>query len=144
MNHAHAPIAPTDHATYVSTGTLPTRDEVRAVIMRAYELFREDSDGDVADYIPALAQADPSLFGICVAGTRGEVVAVGNADSACSIQSVSKPFVFALVCDVLGPAEAAALLGVDATGLPFNSVMALELRPDHSSNPMVNSGASAK
>src|SRR5262249_29327195 len=54
-----------------------------------------------------------------------------------------KPFVFALVCDTLGPAQAAALLGVDATGLPFNSIMALELRPDRTTNPMVNSGAIA-
>lgn len=59
------------------------------------------------------------------------------------MQSVSKPFVFALVCDTLGPAKAAELLGVDATGMPFNSVMAVELRPDRTTNPMVNSGAIA-
>lgn len=143
MNDPRTRIAHTDEGTYVSTGTLPTLDEVRALITRAYELYREESDGAVADYIPALAEADPSLFGICVASTRGDFFAVGDADRAFSIQSVSKPFVFALVCDMLGPAEAATLLGVDATGLPFNSVMAVELRPDRTTNPMVNSGAIA-
>ena len=132
-----------DEGTYVSTGTLPKVDEVRVLIGSAYERFRGESDGEVADYIPALAEADPSLFGICVASIRGDFVAVGDADRAFSIQSVSKPFVFALVCDGLGPAQAAALLGVDATGLPFNSIMAVELRPDRTTNPMVNSGAIA-
>jgi glutaminase len=132
-----------DERSYVSTGTLPTLDEVRVLIASAYERFREENDGAVADYIPALAEVDPSLFGICVASTRGDLLAVGDADRHFSIQSISKPFVFALVCDTLGPARVAALLGVDATGLPFNSVMAVELRPDRTTNPMVNSGAIA-
>jgi glutaminase len=51
--------------------------------------------------------------------------------------------VFALVCDRLGADEVASRLGVDATGLAFNSVMAVELRPDHTTNPLVNSGAIA-
>jgi len=135
--------ARTDNVTYVSTGTLPRLEEVRALITHAYERFRADNHGRLADYIPALAEADPALFGICVASTRGDVVAVGDSERAFSIQSVSKPFVFALVCDALGPAKAASLLGVDATGLPFNSVMSVELRADHTTNPMVNSGAIA-
>jgi glutaminase len=143
MTDPRTRIAHTDERTYVSTGTLPTLDEVRALIESAYEHFREESDGEVANYIPALAEADPSLFGICVASTRGDCFAVGDADRAFSIQSVSKPFVFALVCDALGPARVAELLGVDATGLPFNSVMSVELRSDHTTNPMVNSGAIA-
>jgi len=128
---------------YVSTGTLPTPEEVRALIQTAYERFRHEDDGSVADYIPALAKADPALFGLCVVNTRGDAFGVGDADHAFSIQSVSKPFVFALVCDALGPAEAAERLGVDGTGLPFNSVTAAELRAEHTTNPMVNSGAIA-
>jgi len=143
VTNPRSPITPTGDGTHVSTGTLPRIEQVRALIAEAYQRFREDSEGRIADYIPALAEADPSLFGICVASTRGDFVAVGDADRAFSIQSVSKPFAFALVCDTLGPAKAAALLGVDATGLPFNSVMSVELRPDHTSNPMVNSGAIA-
>jgi glutaminase len=130
-------------AGFVSTGTMPSRDEVRALIETAYARFREERSGAVADYIPVLAEADPAAFGICVANTRGDAFALGDADGAFSIQSVSKPFVFALVCDALGAEEAARRLGVDATGLPFNSIMAVELRADRTTNPMVNSGAIA-
>jgi len=128
---------------FVSTGTLPARDEVRALVEEAYARFRGERAGHVADYIPVLAEADPQGYGLCVAGTHGEAFALGDADVPFSIQSVSKPFVFALVCEALGAAEAAERLGVDATGLPFNSVMAVELDADRATNPMVNSGAIA-
>ena len=128
---------------FVSTGTLPGREQVRALVEEASSRFREERSGRVADYIPALAEADPAAFGICVANTRGDMFALGDAQQAFSIQSVSKPFAFALVCEALGAEEAARRLGVDATGLAFNSVMAVELRPEHTSNPMVNSGAIA-
>jgi len=128
---------------FVSNGTLPSREEVRALVEIAYARYRDEGAGRIADYIPALAQADPSAFGLCVANTRGEAYALGDAQAPFSIQSVSKPFVFALVCDALGPQETASRLGVDATGLPFNSIMAIELRADRTTNPMVNSGAIA-
>ena len=60
-----------------------------------------------------------------------------------SIQSVSKLFVFALVCRALGHEEARHKLGVNSTGLPFNSVMAIELNADRTMNPLVNAGAMA-
>ena len=142
MSDAYAPVLQTEEG-FISTGTLPHQEKVRALVETAYERFRHDSDGKVADYIPALAEADPSLFGICIANARGDRFAVGDANCAFSIQSVSKPFVFALVCGALGADEAARRLGVDATGLPFNSVMAVELRAGHTTNPMVNSGAIA-
>ena len=56
---------------------------------------------------------------------------------------MSKPFVFALVCDAIGHDEARRKLGVNSTGLPFNSVMAIELNADRTMNPMVNAGAIA-
>jgi glutaminase len=130
-------------ASFVSTGSLPSRGDVLALVEMAHASFAGEMGGKVADYIPALAAANPAHFGICVASTRGDSVAVGDADHAFSLQSVSKPFVFALVCDALGPDEVERLLGVDATGQPFNSVMAVELRADHTTNPMVNSGAIA-
>jgi glutaminase len=138
-----AAIDPRQDKGFVSTGSLPSRDVVRALVETAYARYRDERSGQVADYIPVLAEADPASFGLCVANTRGDAFALGDADVPFSIQSVSKPFVFALVCDALGPDEAARRLGVDATGLPFNSIMAVELRADRTSNPMVNSGAIA-
>ena len=58
------------------------------------------------DVYPALARVPRELFGICVVGTGGDVYAVGDADYQFTIMSVSKPFVFALVCQALGAEEA--------------------------------------
>jgi glutaminase len=138
-----SPQQPSGMPAFVSTGSLPARQEVLALVETAYAKFRNERGGQVADYIPALAEADAASFGICVANTRGETFALGDAELPFSIQSVSKPFAFALVCDALGAEEAANRLGVDATGLPFNSIMAVELRADRSTNPLVNSGAIA-
>ena len=57
--------------------------------------------------------------------------------------SVSKPFVFALVCDAVGAETAREKLGVNATGRPFNSIEAIERSDDGRTNPLVNSGAIA-
>src|SRR5580698_1690504 len=126
----------------VSTGNLPSDVEVAAAVSAGYELFRDD-DGKVADYIPALANADPDAFGICIAGVRGRYFSIGDAEVPFTIQSISKVFVFALVCDELGHDEARQKLGVNSTGLPFDSVMGIELNDDRTMNPMVNAGALA-
>ena len=73
----------------------------------------------------------------------GRLFSVGDADQEFAIESVSKLFVFALVCHALGYEEARRKLGVNSTGLPFNSVMAIELNADRTMNPMVNAGAIA-
>ena len=127
----------------VSTGQLPREEVVRGLLEDAYERYRTVDDGVVADYIPALARVSPDLFGACITGAHGESVAVGDSTHPFSIQSVSKPFVFALVCDAIGHDEARRKLGVNSTGLPFNSVMAIELNADRTMNPMVNAGAMA-
>ncbi len=132
-----------DDAVTVSTGNLPGDAAVRAVMEEAYERYRDVDDGVVADYIPALARADPTAFGACVVNVEGHAFSVGDATQEFSIQSVSKPFVFALVCDALGTDEVRRRIGVNSTGQPFNSVMALEISADRSTNPMVNTGAIA-
>jgi glutaminase len=133
--------APT--GSFVSTGQLPDPDQVQAILEAAFARCAEVRDGAVADYIPALAEASPDLFGACMVNVYGRVHAIGDARHPFSIQSVSKPFVFALVCEAIGPQEARARLGVNATGLPFNSVMAVELNDSRTMNPMVNAGAIA-
>lgn len=137
--HHDAPVAGSD----ISTGRLPGAERVARAIDDAYGRFRTVDDGKVADYIPALARVPAGLFGLCVAGVHGEVYAVGDCDHAFSIQSISKPFVFALVCQALGGQRARESVGVNATGLPFNSVMAIELNAERTMNPMVNAGAIA-
>ncbi len=103
---------------WVSTGSLPSDREVEEVVSGGYERFRHLDEGRVADYIPALAQASPEAFGVCVAGVRGRVFAVGDAEQEFTIQSISKLFVFALVCNTIGPEEARDKLGSTAPGCP--------------------------
>ena len=114
----------------VSTGALPDPEHVLELLSSAHERIRHVDDGTLADYIPALAEAPPGAFGACVAGVGGSVVSVGDARTEFSIQSVSKPFVFALVCEAVGHEVARERLGANSTGLPFNSVMAIELSED--------------
>ena len=132
-----------DGATYVSTGRLPPTDLVRRLVDEAYERFRENTDGASSDVYPALTRVAPDLFGICVVATTGDLYAVGDAEAEFSLMSVSKPFVFALVREELGALSAKERLGVNSTGLPFNSLAAIERGDDGRTNPMVNAGAIA-
>ncbi|HEV8460664.1 MAG TPA: glutaminase A [Gaiellaceae bacterium] len=127
---------------FVSTGSLPPPDAVRALVTEAYESNRGNTDGALSDVYPALAHVAPDLFGICVVGSNGAAYAIGDAEVEFTIMSVAKPFVFALVAQAVGPEELRARIGVNATGLAFNSVEAVE-RTDGRTNPMVNPGAIA-
>jgi glutaminase len=134
-----------DHSdgVYVSTGQLPAPAEVRTLVDEAHARYRSNADGEVSRVYPALAQAASDLFGLCLVGTSGTVYEAGDADHEFSLMSVSKPFVFALVCEAVGPGRARRELGVNGTGLPFNSLAAIERSADGRTNPMVNAGAIA-
>lgn len=128
---------------WTSTGHLPTAEVVQQLVGEAYQRFLPVAEGRIADYIPALAAACPQHFGICVAGCGGPLFEAGDAQASFSIQSISKPFQFALICQAIGEDEAREKLGVNSTGLPFNSVLAVERSSEGLSNPMVNAGAIA-
>jgi glutaminase len=129
--------------SFVSTGQLPERDLVESLVREAHDRYRGNRDGAVSQAYPALASVPADLFGVCVVGASGATFAVGDADYEFTIMSVSKPFVFALVCELIGPDDARDRLGVNGTGLPFNSLYAIERSPDGRTNPMVNAGAIA-
>jgi glutaminase len=95
--------------------------------------------GRVADYIPELATADPNRFGIAMTSVLGRSYRAGD-HTAFSIQSISKPFVYAMVLDALGLEEVANNVGFEPSGEPFN---AISLEPDtgRPDNPMINAGA---
>src|ERR1700729_2154725 len=108
---------------------------------RCYQEFVPETGGAVADYIPELGKADPDHFGISLATIDGHVYEVGDTRVAFTIQSMSKPFVFALALDTLGAARVESAIGVEPSGDPFNSI---RLNADnHPFNPMVNAGAIA-
>ena len=103
--------------------------------------FSAETSGNVADYIPELSKADPAYFGISLATLDGHVYEVGDSRVPFTIQSMSKPFVFALALDLLGAGKVESAIGVEPSGDPFNSI---RLNSDnHPFNPMVNAGAIA-
>jgi glutaminase len=137
-NETHPASAP-----YVSTGRLPDAALIRSLVAEAYGQFRSNTDGQNSQVYPALARVPSDLFGIVVVGTSGNVYASGDSDHEFTIMSVSKPFVFALVCESLGPDAVREKVGVNATGRAFNSLEGIERGDDGRTNPMVNAGAIA-
>ncbi|MGJ0387641.1 glutaminase A [Microbacterium sp. CGR1] len=127
----------------VSTGTLPGWDSVEDHVREAHRLYAGERSGAVADYIPVLAEADPELFGLAVIEVDGGLHDAGDALHPFSIQSISKMFVYALAIQEHGHERVREIVGVNNTGLAFNSLMALELNGGHPMNPMVNAGAIA-
>jgi glutaminase len=128
---------------YVSTGHLPDAKQVQTLVSEAHKRFKSTVEGKNSEVYPALTRVPKELFGISVAGTSGNVYMAGDAEYEFTIMSVSKPFVFALVCAEVGVAEVRERIGVNATGLAFNSLTAVEQNPDGKTNPMVNAGAIA-
>jgi glutaminase len=103
--------------------------------------FSAETSGAVANYIPELGKADPDHFGISLATLDGHVYEVGDTKVPFTIQSMSKPFVFALALDTLGAAKVESAIGVEPSGDPFNSIRLNA--ENHPFNPMVNAGAIA-
>jgi glutaminase len=129
--------------SYISTGHLPSPDVVSTLVAEAHERFSSNTEGSNSQVYPALAEVPSDLFGVCAVATSGKVYAAGDAEYEFTIMSVSKPFVFALLCQLLGAEQVREKLGVNSTGLPFNSLAAIERNADGRTNPMVNAGAMA-
>lgn len=127
---------------YISTGHLPEAEMVQRLVAEAHDRFKGDADGRNSQVYPALARVPENLFGICITSSAGQIYSAGDIDYEFSIMSVSKPFVFALMCEIVGPDQARTKLGANATGLPFNSLAAIE-NGGGRTNPMVNAGAIA-
>ncbi len=119
----------------------------QAAVNAAFEKFRTLKEGKNADYIPALAKVDPNLFGIALVTVDGKVFTAGDIKTEVSIQSISKVFTMAQVIQEQGLASVEERIGVDATGMRFNSIIAVEgVRAQTGAgaaemNPLVNAGA---
>lgn len=127
---------------YAKDVKIPLSDQqINKVLHDAYEKFKDDNGGKNADYIKELAVVDPKIFGISIVTKDGKVYEVGDTKALVSIQSISKPFTAALLMQEKGKKFLQEKVGVNATGMPFNSVIAIELHGRTASNPLVNAGA---
>jgi glutaminase len=120
------------------TSLSPIQNYLRQLHAR-YAGLRE---GAVATYIPELARADPEWFGCCLVTTDGQIYAVGDSEIPFTIQSISKPFVYATALADRGKEAVLTKIGVEPTGDAFNAI-SLHPNTGQPSNPMINAGAIA-
>ena len=100
---------------------------------------RDEDSGEVADYIPQLADANPDQLGVALCSVTGHLYSAGDAENRFTIQSISKPFIYALALQELGLSEVREVVGLEPSGQAFNE---LSLAKDHRPvNPMINAGA---
>ncbi len=123
---------------YQSTEVSPILAELKEI----HAKYQQNFCGKIATYIPELAKADPSLFGIALVSADGQIYEVGDADHLFTIQSISKPFVYGLALEDHGVDYVLGKVGVEPTGEAFNSII-FDERRNRPFNPMVNAGAIA-
>lgn len=125
--------------------TLTAQSAVQAAVNSAFARYQNLHEGKNADYIPALAKVNPNLFGIAVVTADGHVYTAGDIKTEVSIQSISKVFTMARVIQDDGPDAIEKRIGVDATGMRFNSIVSVEIAKKllggPEINPLVNPGA---
>jgi glutaminase len=120
-----------------------TKENIQKVLDEAYNKFKDLKEGKNADYIKELAKVDPNVYGIAIVTTDGQVYTKGDLATQVSIQSISKVFTMARVIEEQGPKAIMDKIGVDATGMRFNSIVAVEMQKGKEINPLVNPGAIA-
>jgi glutaminase len=120
----------------------PPASPVQGYLEQLHRRFAALTSGEVARYIPELANADPASFGIVVATVDGQVYEVGDTRLPFTIQSISKPLVFGVALEDCGPERVKQAIGVEPTGDAFNSI-SLEAGTGRPLNPMINAGAIA-
>jgi glutaminase len=117
--------------------------ELDRIVREIAEEMRQRPDrGVVATYIPELARADPSAFGLAVIDADGNVAAAGDSDVPFSIQSISKVFTLTLALGKVGD-RLWRKVGREPSGSPFNSIVQLEFEKGIPRNPFINAGAIA-
>ena len=127
----------------MSTGSAPAAapfDPIGVALERIHAEFAGDDRGAVADYIPELSTADPGAFGIALVGVAGSVYEAGDARDAFTIQSISKPFAYALALADLGVDGVLERVGVEPSGEAFNAI-SLQPGTGRPDNPLINAGA---
>ena len=117
--------------------------QIKDAAQEAFDLYKTNTDGKNADYIPYLAHINKNLFGISICLLNGQTIQLGDTEYKFGIESVSKVHTAILVLRQYGAQQLLEKIGADATGLPFNSIFAILLENDHPSTPLVNAGAIA-
>lgn len=97
--------------------------------------------GNVADYIPALASVNGNKLGIAICTVDGQRFQAGDAEERFSIQSISKVLSLVAAMRQYDEEEIWQRVGKDPSGQPFNSLLQLEIEQGKPRNPFINAGA---
>jgi glutaminase len=118
------------------------RSPIETYLAALHERYACHAGGQVANYIPELAKADPAWFGICIATRDGHVYEVGDSRQPFTMQSISKALVYGLALEDRGEAAMLERIGVEPSGDAFNAI-SLKAGTGAPFNPMINAGAIA-
>ncbi|HHR6130804.1 TPA: glutaminase B [Providencia alcalifaciens] len=97
--------------------------------------------GKVADYIPALGGIPSHHLGIAVHTAEGDIFTAGDARKRFSVQSISKVLSLTLAMTRYEEQEIWSRVGKEPSGLPFNSLIQIEMEKGIPRNPFINAGA---
>jgi glutaminase len=138
-----APAQQPDAAMTSAVAGLPSSSDLQSAVDEAYAKFKDDNSGKNADYIPYLASVPSNLFAVVIVTLDGRVFSAGDTNYIFSIQSCSKVFTLCQVMEESGPDAVLHKIGVEPTGMAFNSITALGYYGNKAVNPLVNAGAMA-
>jgi len=110
------------------------------IIEEVYYIVKGDNKGNVASYIPELSKVDSNKFGVCLVTTEGKQSVYGDFNEPFSIQSTAKVLSLSLAYSILGE-QIFKRVGVEPSGVAFNSLSQLEVENGIPRNPLINAGA---
>ena len=117
-------------------------ETMNKIVKKALSLGKKElPKGRVADYIPELAKARPDALGICVVGPDGTACKAGDTNLPFSIQSISKVISLCMALELHGVDAVFSRVGMEPSGVAFNSIVELDLQSGKPHNPFINSGA---
>jgi glutaminase len=99
--------------------------------------------GNLPQYIPPLAQVEPTAFALQIQAISGEIIAHGDTTLKVSLMSIIKPFLFLYCLAEYQPEIVFKIVGTEYSDQPFNSLTQLQDDGGKPRNPMINSGAIA-
>ncbi len=126
-----------------STTLKYSKEKLETLMKKALNESLDNNEGENASYIPFLASVPSELIGLAFVSVEGEVIQFQDAEYKFAIESISKVMTLGLALEQSGAVAVHKKIGAEPTGMPFNSVLALELHQGKPLSPLVNAGAIA-
>ena len=113
--------------------------DIKEIINDIYNELNKTNTGNVATYIPQLANVDPDKLAISVCFVNGEEYNIGDFKDMFCIQSCSKPLSYCIARKLNSLDKIHSHVGYEPSGQAFNAFVLNRQKLPH--NPMINAGA---